>query len=544
MERRLSDGRDHDIDVFVSFEAADDTPIEAGGPGCVALLRDSLQQFAKPRLKRELVISGSDADGVTPDQAALFIGVLSPAYLDSIERNVEAETFAIGAQDGGDGRRMFSVLRSPVDRAQMLDTLRDVRTLGLTDEEGNLTRALVIRAAAALAKDLCAPLTGQPSSAAPESRPSATEESPPAAAEAAPTTAAEPARPTAAEEPTPATSPEPGQAVEPEPEPAPAPEAAPPAAAPAMRSGGTGPAARSNGARTVFLAHTDPGMRRLREQMRAELEDRGFRVVPEGPARSEVDEILAGAESALEAAEISVHILGDDYDDAAHLECDLAGERAGGGKLRRMVWLASEDEPRDPRQRRLFEAIESASGATEPLRRTSLEGFKEAVLAALVAADRKVGGARVPLSAGEAPGQYRYVYLLFDQSDLKRTDRLRRLLQKKDCVVWTPLFEGSAEEIDRQHRTYLQDCDASLVVYGEAPERWWKGLATDWLHLFRVMRRERPLPRGYYFLEPFNEEKLGFKEPGTVVIRAGERFSEDDLMPFFKTLTGAEPEQG
>lgn len=277
--------------------------------------------------------------------------------------------------------------------------------------------------------------------------------------------------------------------------------------------------------RTVYLAHTDETVRAKRDDLRAELTRRGFRVIPEGPPAEDKGEIAQTAQADLEQAELSVHLFGREYDAAARLECKSAGDKcASSTGFSRYVWIEPDEAPGDPDLADLFEEIESAPKGTHPFRRTSIESFKSSVLTALES-EQDTNEIESPERSGP-----KMVFLDFADADKKWTLRLQQLLGSQPGVdVWLPQLEGDARQIERRNEQYRADCDAVLVVYGEATQDWWLG---------RTQPRKRSTSTGkagataYYLVEPMTVEKKGFKRQDARVIRAGEEFREEDLVEF------------
>ena len=78
--------------------------------------------------------------------------------------------------------------------------------------------------------------------------------------------------------------------------------------------------------------------------------------------------MLQAAADDLEESTISIHLLNEEYHEAAHLECEVAGQRAEDGRLERFVWIGVDRDPGDPVLTRLFDDVEAAPAGTQPFR--------------------------------------------------------------------------------------------------------------------------------------------------------------------------------
>lgn len=507
----LSDGHGYEFDVFLSHAVENAGSPDAGAPAtgtdALALFRNALGKFGGKWLKRELTIADA-ADGASPEQAAAFVAVLSPAYLEDIDVFGHAVEYL--ASRGDREPVMFTAIRDEVPRDSILEDLRDVRTYALHDDAGMSPPGLVMSAASSLAKDLAAALEkaeGSTNGPAPDTTDAETSEGTGARAIGPDMAAAE-------------TN---GAGPRPDPE----------TAGPAVASG---PRPAGESGRSVFLAHTEPALQEYREDLRRALLDRGYRVVPEGPARAHSARLEAETTSALEGCEISVHILGATYDDAAALEAEIAGERSAAGGLTRFVWLAAGRSPDDGRLRRLYASIEDSPAGTEPIRNGPLQTFQTHVLDHLERARR----VREPLS-GDAP----FVYVHYDGADAKWGQRVQGLLRRhrlstgREIEIVNPLLgDVRAAQIAEDRRWKLADCDVCVVLWGSAPAAWMEDLRRELHELRRIEGRKTDVR--FVFLPPEEDEaKHVFIPPwGPAPVRPGEKVLPGEVLPLIEIATG------
>ncbi len=492
--------------------------------------KSDLSALVSYQLDRTLRFGASPSP--SPEDAPLFIAVASRAWLASETAQLEVAKFLMRADPATSRLRQLKLLREPLsaeaasgEGAPVADPLADLEPIqfffNLDDPK---TKSELLPIAREVSHRLQTLLAEHDSA-------DAVPEAPPAQAGIAETREATPPSPHTA--------------------PASAENGAPASAengAPASAENGA-PASGENGASravtgTVFLGQLDRQIRDIAadvNSLRRELERRGYRIVPSGEPPSDPAQIEAEAGAALEEADLAIHFLGAEYGAAVEgdwrsvqqLQLEASAGRAAGtdesaepGRLKRLIWISAEvGEPSDPRQRELHAAVQQAGAETEWFKDQPLEAFKSVVLERLEALEKEKQKAKAAAGSPLVPGSS--IYLIYDPADQEIAIELYKDLQSRQLRVWTPLFEGTPQEIDEVHEEYLQTCDAGLVVYGRAPARWWK------LLLPRVSAWGRDKPLGHYFAEPRTPEKEVFDDPDAIEMKAWE---ESDLTPFLDAL--------
>ncbi len=273
---------------------------------------------------------------------------------------------------------------------------------------------------------------------------------------------------------------------------------------------------------TVFLAQASPGVRDIAgdlNSVRRELTRRGYLVVPaEGP-KADQEQVESEARAAMGDVDLSIHLfgaeygqsLGSDWRSVSQLQFEIAGELCERGKLKRLVWISSDaGEPRDPRQRDLHAAVRTAAEGTEWFEGQPLEAFKDVIVKRLGELEREKKRPEPEKALG--PGAR--VYLIYDLADEKVALKLYKELQENRVLVLTPLFDATPDQIEAVHEKNLRQCDAALVVFGEAPAMWWKLLLPD------LPVTAHGKPRGHYLADPATPEKEVFDDPDAVEIKA------------------------
>src|SRR3954453_22223799 len=176
---------------------------------------------------------------------------------------------------------------------------------------------------------------------------------------------------------------------------------------------------------TVYLAETTSDVREQREALRRDLQQQGFRVLPERPIPHEQDEAIAAIKEDLAQSRLAVHLLGRHYgvvpEGATHsiaeLQYELASERAAQARLSRLLWIPQGLQVDDARQKTLLDAVrvDPRIGTDADMLETPFEDLRTAV-GDWLARD----AAPPPPPAAAETGSARQVYFIADQRDAER----------------------------------------------------------------------------------------------------------------------------
>lgn len=228
----------------------------------------------------------------------------------------------------------------------------------------------------------------------------------------------------------------------------------------------------------VYLARTSSDMKERREILQRELEDRGYRVLPEQELPEEAEGYARMVQDDLKAANLSVHLIGARYGSipegadksGVELQADLAlAQREP--PLRSILWSPPEiavTSLAEDRQRAFIERLEQA--AFEPQRaefmRSSIEQLKSLVVERLRPSRPAASAVGSPKDAGQT------LYLVCDPVDRADAKPLQTALTNLGFVVVRPSLEGTTEELMDENKANLVGCDVVVVVWGRSREAW------------------------------------------------------------------------
>ena len=242
----------------------------------------------------------------------------------------------------------------------------------------------------------------------------------------------------------------------------------------------------------VYLAETTSDLSLARENIRRDLEQRGYDVLPDEPLSVHGGDLVASVRDNLAKSKLSVHLIGSRYGaipegeqrSIVQLQLEVAAQM--NGRLQRLLWIPENLEPAEERQEAFLADLQSAVtvGVGTELLRTPLETLKTYMVDKLTAPPKTSAsetGVQEPAS----------IYLICDQRDFEAVQPLADCLQGRGFAVTLPLREGNEAEIHEDHRESLVVCDSVIIYYGSAKEYW---LRTKLRDLRKVPGWGRPKP--------------------------------------------------
>jgi hypothetical protein len=528
---------EYDYDLFISYAHIDDLSPFGEGKGWIDLLHERLSVLLaqalgyEPRIWRDGhrlqgndELSGAIGAGVT--RSLLLVPVISPRYVQSDWCNREMEAFhAAQAQTEMPGSpafrsRVFKVVKTPLPEHLREREPVQIRNLigyqfyGEDESSGVLTEFSPAptdkqywRTLGRLVSDIKQTLIEL------KHMPSAPTQ---------PSTPAPVAAPTSASAPAPAAT---------------------------------------NGApsRFVYLAETTGDLGREREDVRDELRQRGYGVLPEH--RLPLDELRKVEEAVradLARCWLSVHMVGPRYgstpeDDPAsvvQIQERLAAERgAADATFQRLLWtppgLGSPAlELTDARQKTFVETLQRGLTAGAELLQTTVEDLKTRAVEKLAAMAKAQEAKSAAAAAGPQRRKVKQVYLICENRDRQFVRPIKQYLFKENFEVITWLEgEAGAERLAEYHRKNLRECDAALIYFGSGDEPWVRKNLEDLEKAYGYGRDDDWAASAVFVGQPPNEQKEDFlTHMVPYVIHNLSGFNPEDLSDFVRAVREAEGE--
>jgi len=301
----------------------------------------------------------------------------------------------------------------------------------------------------------------------------------------------------------------------------------------------------------VYLAETTSDLSSEREQVRDELRQRGYGVLPEEklPA-AELQQIQTVVKQAIDRCALSVHLIGKRYgstpeDNPRSLVCiqdDLAAQRATNDTdFARLLWMPQglmtpPLEITDERQKEFVTALQNRIGERSELLQTSIEDLKTRIV-------EKLSPPAKPVPA-PVRSKLKQVYLICENRDRSFIRPIKEYLFKQNIEVITWLDDDTGRTLmDYPHKN-LRDCDAALVYFGNGDEPWVRKNLEDLEKAFGYGRDHDWAASAVYVGAPPNDQKEDFlTHLVPYVIRNFQSFDPNDLRAFVEAVQTSEGDQ-
>jgi hypothetical protein len=298
---------------------------------------------------------------------------------------------------------------------------------------------------------------------------------------------------------------------------------------------------------SVYLAETSYDLREDRDRVKRELQERGYKVLPDRELTYKSPEYEEAVRDGVARALMSVHLIGASYgiipEDGAgrsivRLQNEIAAERSGDNGFKRLIWMPEKLEPRDEMQASFIEYLKTSADPQRgaELLQTTLDELKSVIQVRL-----NSNGHRPAADAGEpADDEQKKVYLICDRLDVEAVAGINDFLFGRGYEVLLPLLDETGDDAQaiEIHKENLATCDAALIYYGETSQAWFDFKRRD-LEKAAAHGRARPmLARGVYVAGPKTTHKQLFNTHGSVVIKNFGGFEPDGLKPFLDLLAG------
>lgn len=299
---------------------------------------------------------------------------------------------------------------------------------------------------------------------------------------------------------------------------------------------------------TIYLAQTTRDMSEERDQIKRELQNRGYDILPDrelpliSPNYEEVVRECVGR------AKLSVHLIGGSYGiipegagnrSIVRLQNEIAAERNRDGAFSRLVWMPVGLTPQEEVQAEFIEHLRTDSTTQQgaELLQTPLEELKTVIQLRLSSNGDK---AKAP-AEGETPPK---IYLIFDKRDLEGVLALNEYLSdEKKYQVLLPLIDDEGAD-DAQafdiHKDNLVQCDAVLIYYGNANQVWFEYKRRDLKKIVGLDRKSLLAAEAIYVASPKTAHKQLFNSPDALVIKNFGDFSPAVLDSFLARVQTAE----
>jgi hypothetical protein len=294
----------------------------------------------------------------------------------------------------------------------------------------------------------------------------------------------------------------------------------------------------------VYLAVTTSDLKDSREEIKRDLVQHGYTVLPDRPLPLAAGEVEAAVREDLARCRLSIHMVGRTYSlvpegamlSLGELQNELAVERAGKGQFSRLIWIPPGLQVDDDRQRKVLEGLrmDPRMDKQADLLETPLEALHTAISASLKKAE-----APERTTVAASPQSIPQLYLMYDRRDADAIAPWADWLFTAFEVIH-PAFEGSESEVASYHEDNLRNCQGALIFYGSAGEPWLRGKLRE-LQKSAAIRETRASPlTGICLIAPRTPLKERFRTHQAMLIAQWDGINPDALQPFVARVTSTE----
>jgi len=284
----------------------------------------------------------------------------------------------------------------------------------------------------------------------------------------------------------------------------------------------------------IYLAETTSDLSEARDNIRRNLEQLGYTILPEEPLpfllkygsyKEKVCECL-------KHCNLSLHLIGNNYglipEGESNSVIDIQQEMAATCEevLTSLIWLPPKLKIKDQRQVEFISMLKNEAsgqrGAELIIKR--LEEFKTRIMEVLNKQrhTRTISTQNCPIS----------IYLIYDKTDKEAIKPLDDYLYNQGFEVMQPFFSDSETNLRKMHQDKLTFCDAILIYYEHANDSWFEFKIMDIRKLSGFNRSKPLLAKAIYISGEKTVYKDSFRTHEAIVIKNYSTFTGDILNDF------------
>lgn len=309
--------------------------------------------------------------------------------------------------------------------------------------------------------------------------------------------------------------------------------------------GGSGP----EPGEPIFLAVTTNDLEDAHDEIRRDLQQRGYTVLPDRALSPVGAEVEAEVREDLARCSMSIHLVGNHYSmtpenattSLTEIQNELAIERGERGDFMRFVWIPPNLQVTDPRQQDVIDRLrmDPRMGPGTDLLEKPLDELRVLIQAALERKRVAKPSAPPPVTAPtngstEVPS----VYLMYDQSDATAISPWADFLFEQGLDVVHPVFEGDEAEVRGCHEESLRTADGVVIFDATAHPLWLRRKFSE-LKKIPGYGRTKPAPVvAVCLLAPKTADKERFRTHEADVLQQWDGVSADRWQPIIARLKG------
>jgi hypothetical protein len=299
----------------------------------------------------------------------------------------------------------------------------------------------------------------------------------------------------------------------------------------------------------IFLAVTTHDLQDEHDEIRRDLQQHGYTVLPDRTLSPIGEEVEAEVREDLNRCSMSIHLIGNHYSltpenamtSLVEIQNELAIERGERGGFTRLVWIPPGLQVADPRQQEVIDRLrmDPRMGPGADLLEKPLDELRAVMQDAL---DRG-RAAKTALPASPTPSTtastgFPSVYLVYDQGDSSAILPWADFLFGQGVDVVHPVFEGDEPQVRECHEESLRTSDG-VVIFDAAANPLWLRRKFSELKKIPGYGRTKPAPVvAVCLLPPKTQDKERFRTHEATVIPQWDGLSPDPWLPIIARLKG------
>lgn len=251
---------------------------------------------------------------------------------------------------------------------------------------------------------------------------------------------------------------------------------------------------------TVFLAETTKDQENIRDNIKRELIQSGYKVLPKNPLPASPDLAKDIINKSIEQSELAIHIVGNEYGELMtgsdvsliefQIDTVLKNEKASG--MDEIIWLPPDLRPESDSHNQYIDRLRKTvlSGETSEVIQAPVEVLKTMVR-------KKLSGTsqHTKTDSESVITKGKFIYLIHESDYIQDVKKITSDFQEGNMQIVDSDRLGSVENPVKWHRENLVACDGVLIYY--------PGDNAPWINSKLVDIVKAP---GYGRTKPFKEK--------------------------------------
>jgi hypothetical protein len=288
----------------------------------------------------------------------------------------------------------------------------------------------------------------------------------------------------------------------------------------------------------VYLSETTFDLQEARNELRRELEQHGYVILPDRPLPFDEGQLKTEVSRYLRHSKLAIHLVGAYSSEPkatsvgrpiVSLQHELGEALTHDADFSNMIWIPAGTEVKDEYQKEFVSKLKRSPLRNGEWFEGTLEDFKALVQQKLLALQK-------PLH--KRASQRSVIYLIFARQDRDAAQQLKEYLLGQNYEVLISITHDNPQKIAEHHQQSLRNCDAVVIFYHSAGELWLMAQLQEAFRL-RVLRETTFKGIAFYFAGPY-PEKFALVTHFATVIRNDGEFDPAYAAEFLNKVTGRE----